>query len=66
MSIDLPHALASGLLITAVSLGLYQISYVKNAPRWKRVLILASVFFVVLTLFNMIWPYGNPPWGGTS
>jgi hypothetical protein len=58
MSIDLPHMLATGLVIFVVVWAVEHTGMLNGASKLKRALITFASLFVVLFLLNLIWPYG--------
>jgi hypothetical protein len=63
MTTDFGHLIVTGLLMVAVVLGLRFAGLLDGASRLKRGLLAGTVLLIVLVLFNLIWPYGQPPWG---
>ena len=63
MNIDWPHALVTGLLIAAVIFGLRGMAFYMSAARGKQILITLAALFVVLLVFNLVWPYGGSSGG---
>ena len=61
MNIDLPHMIVSALLIFAVVLVAHRTAIYRNASRGKRLAIVAVALFLVMFLFNLVWPYGESP-----
>lgn len=58
MRIDWPHMIVSAVLIAVVLLALRLSGIAQGGSRLRRVLVTGAVLFVVLFVFNMIWPYG--------
>ncbi|WP_135501097.1 hypothetical protein [Roseovarius aestuariivivens] len=60
MHFDLAHALVAGLLILATLFGMQWLGFYTarkdGGPRWSWPLFLA--IFVVMTVLNLVWPYG--------
>ncbi|GGH34869.1 hypothetical protein SAMN05444007_10810 [Cribrihabitans marinus] len=52
------HALISGLLAAGVYYGLRSAGMLDGKTRMQQFLFLAPIFFVVVLIFNLIWPYG--------
>ncbi len=63
MPTDFAHLIISGLLMVAVVLGLRFAGLLEGASPLKRGLLAGVVILVVLVLFNLIWPSGQPPVG---
>lgn len=59
MNFDWPHMLVTGLLIFVVITLLDRTAFYTSASKGKRMLILAVCLFVVLTVLNLLWPYGS-------
>ena len=59
MSIDWPHMIVSILLIFATVLLVQRAPTYKNGSRGKRIAIFAVALFLVMFVFNLIWPYGE-------
>lgn len=58
--LDIAHALVAGLLIIATIFGMHKAGlytpHREGGPRWSWPLF--GAIFVVLTIFNLIWPQG--------
>jgi hypothetical protein len=61
MNIDLPHMIVSAMLIFAVVLMAHRTAFYKNASPGKRAAIVGVALFLVIFLFNLVWPYGESP-----
>ena len=59
MSIDWPHMIISMVLIFATVLLVQRTSAYKQGSRGKRAVIVAVALFLVMFVFNLIWPYGE-------
>ena len=59
MSIDWPHMIVSMLLIFATLLFVQRAPAYKSGSRGKRAVIVAVALFLVMFVFNLIWPYGE-------
>ena len=59
MSIDWPHMLISMVLIFATVLLVQRTPAYKQGSRGKRAVIVAVALFLVMFVFNLIWPYGE-------
>lgn len=57
MNIDWPHMIVTIILILAVSFGLGRLAIYKEASKGKRFLLMAVSIFIVVFVFNLIWPY---------
>ena len=57
MNIDLVHMIVTILLVLAVAWGVGRTGAYRDAPRGKRFLLMAVPIFIVLLIFNLIWPY---------
>ena len=61
MDLDLPHMIVSAMLILAVVLMAHRTAFYKNASRGKRAAIVGVALFLVMFVFNLVWPYGKSP-----
>jgi len=59
MSIDWPHMIVSMLMIFATVLLVQRASAYNSGSRGKRAVIVAVALFLVMFVFNLIWPYGE-------
>jgi len=59
VTLDWPHMLASLLIILVVMQGLERVPRYREGSMGRRLAMLAGVLFVVLLIFNAIWPYGS-------
>ena len=61
MHFDFAHALVAGILIFATIVGMQRmglyVPHKEGGPRWSWPLL--GGIFVVLFIFNLIWPSGN-------
>ena len=57
MNIDWPHMIVTMVLIFAVAFGLGRLAIYKEASKGKRFLLMAVSIFIVVFVFNLIWPY---------
>lgn len=57
MNINLPHMTVTALLALAVAWGVEQTAAYRDGWRGKRSLLMAVPIFIVLLIFNLIWPY---------
>ncbi len=57
MNIDWPHMIVTIILILTVTLGLGRLAIYKEASKGKRFLLMAFSIFIVVFVFNLIWPY---------
>ena len=55
---DILHALISGLLAAGVYYGVRSAGMLDGKSRMQQFLFLVPVFFVVVLVFNLIWPDG--------
>ena len=59
MSIDWPHMIISMVLIFATVLLVQRTPTYKQGSRGKRAVIVAVSLFLVMFVFNLIWPYSE-------
>jgi hypothetical protein len=59
LEFDIPHMIATAVIIFAVIWGLNQTAFFENAPKGRRALITFACLFVLLTILNLVWPYGS-------
>lgn len=59
MTLDIPHMLATMVIIFVVVYGLEHASLMQGASKLKRSLTVFIVLFIALTSLNMVWPYGG-------
>jgi len=57
MHFDIAHALVSAVIILAVLLGLRKMGHTHETGKWSWPIFLSV--FVVMVIFNLIWPYGS-------
>ena len=53
------HALATGLLIAATYAVVDKAGMLANKTLARKLFILLPVYFVVILIFNLLWPYGT-------
>lgn len=58
MTFDIPHMIATAVIIFVVVWGLGQMTYFENMSKGRRALISFVVLFVALMILNVVWPYG--------
>ena len=59
MTFDIPHMIASVLILFSVQYGLQHVSAYESAGKLKKATIMALVLFPVLLVLNLFWPYGS-------
>ena len=58
MTFDIPHMIATVLIIFIVVWGFDQTSMFKNMDKKKKTLIQIGTLFVAILILNLFWPYG--------
>lgn len=58
MAIDWPHAIVTAIILLIILYGLEHSGILDGASKTKRALTIGIVVFVILFVFNLIWPYG--------
>ena len=59
MTFDIPHMIATAIIIFVVVWGLNQTSLLENKSKGRKTLATFVVLFVALMILNLIWPYGS-------
>ncbi len=59
MTVDIPHAIATGLVIFAVIWLVEHASPFENLTKGRKTLITAVALFVLLFILNIVWPYSS-------
>ena len=59
MTFDIPHMIATAIIIFIVVWGFDQTSMFENMEKKKKTIIKVSTLFVVIFILNLIWPYGS-------
>ncbi len=59
MTIDIPHMLATMLIVLLVVWGLDQTSFLSSVSGKRRTLIKAAILFLAIFVLNLAWPYGG-------
>ncbi len=58
MNLDIPHMIATMIVIFAVVWGLSQLAVVENMTKLRRALVTMASLFVAIFILNIFWPYG--------
>lgn len=58
MTFDIPHMIATAIIIFVVIWGLGQMQAFENMAKGRRMLVTFAVLFVLLMALNIVWPYG--------
>jgi hypothetical protein len=58
MTFDIPHMIATAIVIFAVVWGLDQTTMLDSMPKRRKTLAKFGVLFVAVFLLNLVWPYG--------
>ena len=56
MSIDIPHAIATAIIIFVTIFGLERIVFSESTSKTKKAIITALVLVVLIFCLNIIWP----------
>lgn len=59
MTFDIPHMIATAVIILAVVYGTNHMSVFEGMSKGKRALATFAILFVALLILNLIWPYGT-------
>jgi heme/copper-type cytochrome/quinol oxidase subunit 4 len=59
MSFDIPHMVATAVIIFAVIWGVDQLTQFQNMSRGRKSLMTFVVLLVALTILNIVWPYSS-------
>lgn len=58
MTFDVPHMIATALIIFAVIWGVDHTSLFGRLRKGRRTLIKLVLLFVLILVLNLVWPYG--------
>jgi len=64
MTFDVPHMLATGLIVFAVIWLVDHTSAFENASKGRKTLFKVIGVFVAIVILNIVWPYGSTAWTG--
>ena len=59
MTFDIPHMIATAIIIFVVVWGLDQTTVLDNMSKRRRILIKFGVSFLCIFALNLVWPYGS-------
>ena len=59
MTFDIPHMIATAIIIFVVVWGLDQTTVLDNMSKRRRILIKFGVLFLSIFALNLVWPYGS-------
>ncbi|MDW4500556.1 hypothetical protein R5H30_21390 [Sulfitobacter sp. D35] len=59
MNFDIPHMLASGLIIFAIIAIIDHASAFENVSKGRKTVFKFAGIFVAIIILNLIWPYGT-------
>lgn len=59
MTFDIPHMIATAIIIFAVVWGLNHMAQFEGMPKGRKALVTFAVLFVALFILNLVWPYGS-------
>ena len=58
MSLDIPHMIASAVIIFVVVYGINHMAMFEDMSKRKKALVTFGILFVALLMLNLVWPYG--------
>lgn len=59
MSLDIPHAIVTAVIIFAVLWGLDHTTALGDMSKGKKTFVKFLVLFVAIFVLNLVWPYGS-------
>lgn len=59
MTFDIPHMIATAIIIFAVVFGTHQLPQFEAMSKGRRALVTFAILFVALMILNVVWPYGS-------
>ena len=59
MTFDIPHMIATAIIIFVVVWGLNQTALLENKSKGRKTLITFVVLFIAHMILNLVWPYGT-------
>ncbi|WP_425053568.1 hypothetical protein [Psychromarinibacter sp. S121] len=59
MTIDIPHMIATAIVIFVVVFGISHLPAAETMSKGRKALLTFVVLFVVLMVMNMVWPSGT-------
>jgi hypothetical protein len=59
MTFDIPHMIATAIIVFVVVWGLDQTTVLDNMSKRRRTLIKFGVLFLAIFVLNLVWPYGS-------
>lgn len=59
MNFDIPHMIATAVIIFVVVWGLDQTTALDKMPKRRKILIKFGVLFAAIFILNLVWPYGS-------
>lgn len=59
MTFDIPHMIATAIIIFVVVWGLDQTTVLDNMSKGRKTLIKIGALFVAIFILNLFWPYGS-------
>ena len=60
MTFDIPHMIATALIIAAIVYAMNHMPQVDGMTRGRKTLLTFVALFVALLILNTVWPYGGP------
>lgn len=59
MNFDIPHMIATAVIIFVVVYGIGHMPQAENITKGRKALLIFVVLFVALMILNIVWPYGT-------
>jgi len=59
MVFDIPHMIATAIVVFAGVWVVQNTRIGENATKWKRAIFLFLIILIPLFILNLIWPYGS-------
>lgn len=59
MTFDIPHMIATAVIILAVTYPINHGLILKDATKGRKTLVTFVGIFVLVLILNLIWPYGS-------
>jgi multisubunit Na+/H+ antiporter MnhB subunit len=59
MTFDIPHMIATAVIILAVVYGINHLPQAETMSKGRKALVTFVVLFVALLILNAFWPYGG-------
>ncbi len=59
MTFDIPHMIATAVIVVLVSLAFRRFAPLQEMSRGRRLLLMFVTLVAALLLLNLVWPYGT-------